>query len=108
HFAGVIGVEEYGAHGRRGFAVLPERCAGFGSDLFERAVFFVVEQEVLGLVVGDVDIGVPVAIEVARGNSHRAALERRNAGLFADIDVAALAGVVKQQIGIAFVIERPG
>ncbi len=107
HFSGVIGVEEHGAHGRSGFAILAERSAGFRRDLLEGAVSLVVKQEVFGLIVGDVDIGVAIAIVVARGDAHGAALECRNAGFLADVDEGALARIVKQQVAVGSVVERP-
>ena len=100
--------DEDRSHGGRVFAVLPVGHARWHGDFLERSVVLVVEQEVLGLVVGDVDIGVAVAVEIGGGDAHGAALELGDAGLLADIGERAVAVVVKQHVGLRLVIERAG
>src|SRR5262249_3088899 len=94
--------------GRRGLAVLPESRARIKCDLFERAVSLVMKQEILGLVVRNVDIGIAVAVVIGGRHAHRATLVGRDAGLFAHVRECAFAAVMKQQIGGALVIQRTG
>ena len=72
-----VDVGKHRAHGGSALAVLPVGDAEISGDFFERAVVLVVEEEVLGLVVGDVDVGIAVAVKVGRGHAHGAALCRR-------------------------------
>ena len=66
------------------------------------------EQEVLGLVVRDVDVGPAVQVEVTRGDSHGAALELRDARFLAHIRERAVAVVVEQHVGLRLVVQRAG
>ncbi len=106
--AAILEVHEDRPHGGRRFAILPERGVGVGGDFLEGAVALVVEQEILGLVVGHVDIGIAVAVEIGGGHAHGAARKCRDAGLLADIDERSVTGVVIQEVRVARVIERPG
>jgi len=47
---------------------------GLGGDLLEGAVPLVVEEKIRGLVVGDIDVGVAIAVEIRGGRSHSPAL----------------------------------
>ena len=68
-----VDVGKYRAHGRSVLAVLSVGDAEIGGDFFEGAVVLVVEEEVFGLVVGDVDVGIAVAVEVGSRHAHGAA-----------------------------------
>ncbi len=104
----VLEIGEDRPHGGSGFAVLSVSHARLHGDFLKRSVAVVMEQEVLGLIVGHVDIGIAIAIEIARGHTHGAANVFGDAGLFADICEGAVAVVVEQHVGAAGIIERAG
>ena len=78
-----VEIREHRPHGGSALAILSVRHAGRERDLFEGPVLLVVEQEILGLVVGHVNIGVAVQVEIGRRHAHGAALEFGDAGRFA-------------------------
>ena len=100
--------DEHRAHGRRVLAALAVGDAGGDRDLLERAVVLIVEEEILGLVVGDVDVRVAVEVEIGGGDAHGAALELREARLRAHVGESAVAIVVEQEIGFRRVIQGAG
>ena len=92
----VTHVEEHRTHGAGGFAVLSERRAGIERHLFERSVMAVVKEKVLGLVVGHVDIGIAVAVEIGGRHAHGAPFVFGDPGLLADVDEPAVTVIVEQ------------
>src|ERR1035437_6657269 len=60
----VVEIGEHWSHGGSILAVLSECHAGLRCDLPEGPVALVVQQKVLALVVGDVDIRIPIKVEV--------------------------------------------
>ncbi len=68
----------------------------------------VAEEKVFGLVVGDVNVGISIAVEVSGGHAHGATLERADPGRVSHIRKCAVAIVVVQTVGIGFVVERTG
>ena len=68
----------------------------------------VVKEEVLGLIVGDVNVGIAVAVEVSSRGAHGAALEGADAGFVGHVREGAVAVVVIETVGVGFVIERAG
>ena len=71
----VVEIFEHRAHGRGVLAALPVCRPGGNGDLLECSIVLVMEEEILGLVVGHVDIREAVAIEISRGDPHGSALE---------------------------------
>src|SRR5262249_20807973 len=101
-------VSKNGPHRRGRFAVLSVGNACVGGDLLEGAVALVVEEEVFGFVVRNVNVRISVAVEVGGGYAHRASFNRRDTRLLRNICKGSVAVVVKQKIGIGFVVERAG
>src|SRR5579859_1406403 len=96
-------VGEHRPHRRSGFAVLAEGRTGFVANLFKSSVVLVMEEEVLGSVVGDVDVIPAVAVEIARGHAHSAAHKGGNARLLRYIGKSPVAIVAIELVGFAFV-----
>ena len=72
----------------------------FETALGERAVVVVAEQQVVGGVAGDVDIGPAIAVEISSDRGEAIArLHRGDAGFFADIGEGAVAVVVIEKAG---------
>ena len=59
------------------------------------------EQEVFGLVVGDVDVGLAVAVKIRSGHAHGAALVSADARIVRYVGKSAVAIVVVEPVGVA-------
>src|SRR5215472_1312397 len=87
------------AHSRLRLSVRAIGGAGFNGDIGERAVVIVAVKRRRRGVVGDVDIGPGVVVEVANQNTEAIGARRfEDAGFLADVGERAVAVVVKQDI----------
>jgi hypothetical protein len=68
----------------------------------------VVEEKILCLVVGHVDVGIAVAVKVRRGHAHGPAFVSADSGLIRHVGERSIAIVVVETIGIGSVIKRAG
>ena len=82
-----------------GFAFRRERGAGFNRDVFEGAVLLILIERGGGGIVGDVDVGPAVVIEIGRGDTQTIGAWRfPDAGFLADVGERAVAIVVVQDV----------
>ena len=101
-------VRKYRPHRRGRLAILSIGNTGVAGDLFKCPVMLVMEEKVLRAVVGDVDVGPAIAVEVSRSHAHGAADGCANAGLLGHIGEGAVAVVVEQLVRLALIVERAG
>src|SRR5208282_757777 len=108
HAPVAIDICKYRTHGGRVLAVLSVGDALLGSDFFKRAVVLVVEEEVLGLIVGDIDVGITIAVIIRCRDAHGAAFVGANSGLVGHVGEGSVAVVVIKAVRLGGVIERAG
>ena len=104
----VVVVRKNRAHRGRSIPIGSVGYALLDRDVGESAVVVVVIQIAFHLIVGDVDVRPAIIVVVAHGHSHSASSGIGDSGFFGNIGKRAVAIVVKQAVGIAFVIERAG
>src|SRR5216684_6417043 len=87
------------AHAGLGLAVGAEGTAGFEGDVGEGAVLFILIEGAGGGIVGDVDVGPAVVVEIGGEDAEAVgAVGPEDAGFFADVGESAVAVVVIQNI----------
>src|ERR1035437_4711659 len=95
------------AHRRSGFSILPVGRARLVGNLLEGSIVLVMKQEILGPVIGNVNVIPTVVVEVRRGYAHGAPYVGADARLFGHIRKGSVAVVVIQLVGFALVVQRP-
>jgi hypothetical protein len=94
------------AHGGSALAVLTVGHAQLTGNFLERAVMFVVEEKILGLVVGDVNVGIAVAVVIRRSHAHGPAFVGADAGFVGHVSEGSVAIVVIEAVGVGGIVER--
>src|ERR1019366_4150768 len=72
------------------------------------SIVFVVEEKVFRAIVGHVDVVPTIVVKVTGCHAHGAAYKCAYPGLFADVGKGSVAVVMKQFVGLAFVVQRAG
>src|SRR5208337_3821563 len=98
----------YRAHRRSVLSVLSIRDTEFSSHFFKRAVALVVEEKILGLIVGDIDVGISIAVVVCRRDAHGAAFVGADSGLIAHVGKCSVAVIVVETVRLGGVVKWTG
>ena len=94
-------------HARSGLAGVVERRAGLDRHFREPAAAVVSEQVVRHLVVGHIDILIPVVVVIGRRNTHRPPLFSNNTRGFRDVFKPAVTLIAIEHVGLPVKIEGP-
>src|SRR5579863_3885723 len=89
-----IHIRKYGAHGGSVLAILSVGDTHLTGNFFKGAIALVVKEKILRLVVGDVNIGIAVAVIISRRDAHGAAFVGADARLVGHIAEGSIAVVV--------------
>src|SRR5208283_4179433 len=108
HAPVAVDIGKYRTHGGSVLAILSVGDTLFGSDFLKRAVVLIVEEEVLGLIVGNVNVGITIAVVIRGRDAHGAAFVGADSGLVGHVGEGSVAVVVIKAVGLGGVVERAG
>ena len=97
----VLIITDIHAHARLSRPGFTQGCAGFQAYFSERTVLVVAEEKIRGGVIGHINIGPAIVVQIAENNTEPIIAGVVNAGLFGHIAEHAVAIVVQKHVRLA-------